>query len=126
MADHHARIAIEPREAADDRRVVGVAPVAVQLAELAEQSVDVVERIGPLRVARDHRDLPRGEPAVDVLGELVALSLQSIDLVRDVDGGILVDVAQLVDLRLELGDRLLEIEKGLLHRDVGQKWTGES
>ena len=37
------------------------------------------------------------------------------DLVGDVDGGILVHVAQLVDLRLQLGDRLLEVEKGLLH-----------
>ena len=117
VADHHARLAVEAREAADDRRVVGVAAVAVQLAEVAEQAVDVVERVRPLRMARDLRDLPRRELAVDLLGELLALLLQPADLVGDVDRRVLVDVAQLVDLRLQLGDRLLEIEKGLLHGD---------
>ena len=61
------------------------------------------------------RDLPRRELAVDLLGELLALLLQPGDLVGDVDRRVLVDVAQLVDLRLQLGDRLLEIEEGLLH-----------
>jgi hypothetical protein len=59
----------------------------------------------------DHRDLPRCELAVDFLRELLALLLQARDLVRDVDGRILVHVAQLVDLRLQLGDRLFEIER---------------
>ena len=42
--------------------------------------------------------------------------VQPRDLVGDVDRRILVHEAQLVDLRLQLGDRLLEIEEGLLHR----------
>ncbi len=45
--------------------------------------------------------------------------VQPRDLVGNVDGGVLVDVAQLVDLLLQLGDRLLEIEEGLLHRGHG-------
>ena len=44
--------------------------------------------------------------------------VQPRDLVGDVDRGVLVHVAQLVDLLLQLGDRLLEIEKGLLHRAI--------
>src|SRR5439155_6728939 len=56
---------------------------------------------------------------VDLLGELLALLLQAIDLVGDVDRRVLMDVAQLVDLALELGNRLLEVEEGLLHRSVG-------
>ena len=67
-------------------------------------------------MARDLRDLPRGQLAVDLLGELLALLVQPRDLVGDVDRRILVHVAQLVDLRLQLGDRLLEIEERLLHR----------
>src|SRR6266511_1236179 len=119
MADDHARRAIEAREAADDRRVVGEGAIAGELAEVAEHAVHVVKGVRPLRVARDLRDLPRGELRVDLLGELLALLLQPADLVGDVDGGVLVHVAKLVDLRLQFGDRLLEIEKGLLHRDAG-------
>ena len=115
VAEHHAGLAVEAREAADDRRVVGVRAVAVQLAELAEHAVDVVERVRPLRMARDLRDLPRRELGVDVARELLALLREARDLVGDVDRGVLVDVAQLVDLLLQLGDRLLEIEEGLFH-----------
>ena len=103
------------RSYGDDPAIVGVLPVAVQLAEIAEEAVDVVERVGTLRMARDHRDLPCRQLAVDFLGELLALLLQTRDLVRDVDGRILVHVAQLVDLGLQLGDRLLEIEESLFH-----------
>src|SRR5487761_2180557 len=115
LAEDHAGHAVEPREAADDRRVVSVRAIAVQLAELAEHAVDVVERVRTLRMTRDLRDLPGGELAVDVLGKLLALLGQPQDLVGDVDGGILVHVAQLVDLLLQLANRLLEVEKGLLH-----------
>jgi hypothetical protein len=63
----------------------------------------------------DLRDLPGGELGVDLLGELLALLREPRDLVRDVDRRVLVYVAQLVDLLLQLGDRLLEIEEGLLN-----------
>ena len=80
--------------------IVGIRAVAVQLVEIGEHSGDVVERVGPLRVARDLRDLPRGQLAVDLLRQLLALLVQPGDLVGDVDRGIFVHVAQLVDLRL--------------------------
>ena len=115
VADHHARLAVEAGEPADDRGVVRVGAVAVQLAEVAEHAGDVVERVGPLRMPRHLGDLPRGELAVDLLRELLALLGEPRDLVGDVDRGVLVHEAQLVDLLLQLGDRLFEFEKGLLH-----------
>ncbi len=115
MPDHHARHAVEPRHAADDGGVVAVAAVAVQLVKVGEDSSDVVERVRALRMPRDLRDLPRRELAVDVLGELLALLGEPGDLIGDVDRGILVHVAKLLDLGLQLGDRLLEIEEGLFH-----------
>jgi hypothetical protein len=60
-------------------------PVAVQLDEVGEDFVDVVQRVGPLGVARDLGDLPGRQVAVDVLGELLALLAELVDLFRDVD-----------------------------------------
>ena len=59
MADDDDGLAVEARQAADERMIVGVHAVAVQLLEIGEALVDVVERVRPLRVTRELRDLPR-------------------------------------------------------------------
>jgi hypothetical protein len=43
----------------DDRGIVGVGAIAMQLLEMGEQRLDVVERVRPLRMARHLRHLPR-------------------------------------------------------------------
>ena len=60
-------------------------------------------------------DLPGRELGVDVLGERVALLLQPADLLGDVQRGVLLHIAQLVDLGFQLGDRLLELQESGLH-----------
>ena len=45
VAEHHAGLAVEARQAADDRQVVGECAVAVQLLEVGEDLVDVVQRV---------------------------------------------------------------------------------
>ena len=122
MPDHHARLAVEARESADDRLIVRVLAVAVQFAEIGEHAADVVERVRPLRMARDLRDLPRRELAVDFLGELLAFFLQPRDLVGNVHRRVLVHVTQFLDLLLQFGDRLFEFEERLLH--VGASAVG--
>ena len=111
VAQHHAGLAVEARQAADDGQVVGEVAVAVQFLEVGEDLVDVVQRVGPLRVARDLRHLPGRQAGVDVLGELLALLAQALDLVGDVDRRLVLHVAQLFDLGFEFGDRLLELEE---------------
>ena len=49
------------------------------------------------------------------LRERLALLLQPRDLLGDVERGIVLHEAQLFDLRLQLGDGLLEIEKSGFH-----------
>src|SRR5262245_10723665 len=115
VADHHAGLAVEAREPADNGGVVGEAAVAVQLLEAGEEIADVVERVRALRVARHQRDLPRAELAVDFLGERLAFLLELRDLRRDVERGVVLHEAQLLDLGLELGDRLLEFQEGVFH-----------
>jgi hypothetical protein len=58
VAQHHAGLAVEARQPAHDGQVVGKVAVAVQFLEVGEDLVDVVQRVGPLRVARDLRHLP--------------------------------------------------------------------
>ena len=111
MADHHAGLAIEARKAAHDRQVIGKRAVAVQFLEVGEDLADVVERVGPLRVARDLRDLPRAEARVDVLGKLQALLAEPVDLLGDVDGRLVLHIAQFFDFGFEISNRLLEIKE---------------
>src|SRR3979490_3064937 len=59
-------------------------------------------------------DLPGRELCVDLLGQGRALFLQALNLLGDVDGRVVLDVAQLFDFCLELGDRLVDIEEGRL------------
>src|SRR5256885_16017498 len=83
----------------------------LQFVELAADGVDVIERVGPVRVARELRDLPGCEIGEDAHRELPALRLQPADLVLDVDFGFRGHVPELLDLRFELGDRLFEVEE---------------
>nr|GEU28296.1 hypothetical protein [Tanacetum cinerariifolium] len=111
VADHHARLAVEAGQATDDRLVVRIGAVAVQFVEVGEDFVHIVHGVRTLRVARDQRHLPGGELGVDVFGQLLALFGQPVDLLRDVDGRIVLNEAQLFDFAIELGNRLLKIEE---------------
>src|SRR5258706_6756274 len=66
-------------------------------------------------MARNLRDLPRGELGVDLLGELAALLRQALDLLRDVHRGVVLHETQLLDLLLELRNGLLEFQEARLH-----------
>src|SRR5712691_12275770 len=68
-------------------------------------------------MARHQSHLPRRELCVDFLGERRALFLQALDFLGNVDRRVVLRVAQLFDFRLELGDRLLEIEERRFHRE---------
>jgi hypothetical protein len=117
MAYDHAAFVAEAREPAHDRGIVAERPVAVQFLEPGENAVHVIERVRPLRMARDLRDLPGVELGVDVLGERLALLLQPSDLFGDVERGVVLHEAQLLDPRLQLGDGLLELQEARLHSE---------
>ncbi len=122
VAEHHAGMAVEAREAADDGEVVGEVPVTVHLDEVGEDLAHVVEGVGPLGVAGDLRDLPGRQLAVDVLGELLALAAELVDFLGNVHRAFGLHVAQFLDLRLQLGDGLLEVQKSLF-RQLFSPWA---
>ncbi len=111
MADDHHRLAVEPRPAADDRRVVHVEAVAVQLDEVGEDGAEVVERVRPAGVAGDHDPLQGREVAVDVRPQRLELALEALELAVDVDLPFGADPLQLLDLPLQLEQRLLELQR---------------
>ena len=51
-----------------------------------------------------------------LLGERLALLLEPLDLFGDVERRVFADEPQLVDLRLELGDRLFELQELQIHK----------
>ena len=107
-----ARPAAQPTDAADHRRVLAEQAVARKRRELGRQAADVVEGMRPVDVARHLRFLPRREPAVGLVEQRFELALQAADLLGDVQVGGAAEMAELGDLAFEIGDRLLEVEKG--------------
>ena len=63
VADGHHRQLAEPREPADDRRVLGEQAVAVELLEVVEDQLDVVERVRARRACARAGRRPTGRAA---------------------------------------------------------------
>jgi hypothetical protein len=108
VADDEALDAPDAPEAGHDRRVVAVAAVAVQLAPVAADHLNVVEGLRALRVARHAHGLPRREAAVGLGQQAAARLVQRADLVGN--GGRVGAALERRDLALDLGDGLLEVE----------------
>ena len=123
MADQHHRHALEPRQTADDGQIVAVHAIAVQFMPIGENHRHVVERVGTLRMARQLRDLPGREIGKNTGGERPALRLQALDLFGDVDARVGAEEFELLDLRLELRDRLFKFQKIHRHEEVSSPRT---
>ena len=108
---HHALVA-HAAHAAHQRLVVAAAAVAVQLDEFVGQHLDVVQGAGSLRVARHLDLLGRGEVAEDLLAATGGQGFQLQQLLAYINLGIARQLADLLDLLLELHQGLLEIQEG--------------
>ncbi len=94
-------------ETAHQGGVVGIAPVAVYLHPFREQGLNVIESVGPVRMAGHERLLPGGEPrehetpfGLEPLAEAARLAL-----LRGVPG----EGGELVDLLLQGEERRFEV-----------------
>src|SRR5579885_3045875 len=115
MADDHHRATVDASQPPHDRLVIGEHSIAVQLAELRAERSRVVQGVRTPGMTRELRDLPGSEARENAGRELPALGLQARDLLLDVDFGVGRDVPQLLDLGLELGNGLFEIQEGNRH-----------
>src|SRR5437660_461677 len=81
VTDDDDPLPVEACEAADDRGVVAVEPVAVELDEVLEEEPDEVTRVGALGVAGELRSLPGRQTGVGLPARPQELVLELGDLV---------------------------------------------
>ena len=82
----------------------------MQLNEIGEDGAEIVERVGPARMAGDHHPLHRGQVPVDLRAQRFQLALESGELAVDVDLPLLAQTLELVDLPFELEERFFELQ----------------
>ena len=94
--------------------------------KLVDQAGDVVEAMRPLRMARDLRLLPGRQIGIEFLERDRRLDLEPADLLADGDRAVaLAHGAQFLDLGLQFGHRLFEIEIGA-HGSSIALWSGRA
>ena len=120
VADDHQRAAVDPGQSTDDGLVVAEGAVAGQFVELVAELAHVVQGVGPGRVPGQLGDLPGAEVAEDLGGALAQLVLQRAHFGVHVDRRAGAGAAQFLDLGLQVGDGLLEIEVVRVHPEAGQ------
>ena len=108
MTDDADRLVLVEREAADDGVIVGEAAVAMQLVEAREQAGDVVERVGPRRMARDEHALPGRQARVQFAADFLGAAAQRLDRPQAV--GRLRQHAEGFDLLQQHADRFFEFK----------------
>src|SRR5262249_31173748 len=102
---------VETSEAAHHRGIIAELAIAGERREVGDERGNIVDAMGPLRVARHLRLLPRREIAVEDLESLVGARLEALDLLADRHGVIAgMERTEFLDLGLELGHGLFKIE----------------
>ena len=110
VTDDHHRPAVQARNAADDGGIIGKMAIAVQLFKVGKNVTDIIQRIGPLRVARHLGNLPAAQVAENALGQGLALLLQPSDFFGDVQRVVTADQTQLFDLGLQVRNWLFKLQ----------------
>src|SRR5262249_48931964 len=109
MPDHDDAPPLEPGQAADDRGVVAVYAVAVELDEVVEQELEEVARVRPLGVAGELCALPGRQARVGLLPKSREPILELCGLLARLLCGLLSLEAR--DAVLDLDERLLEVKR---------------
>src|SRR5262249_3970729 len=110
-ADDDRGIAAEAADAADHGAVLGEGAVARERGEVLDQLGDRLDRMRALGMAGDQHLLPRRQLLIGLAQLALDLGLQLRHFLGDVERAVVREMLQLLDLALELGDRLLEIQE---------------
>ena len=105
VADDHHGLAVKPRHAGDDGRIVRKTAVAVNLAEIFEKQADEIVRVGPLRMARELHALPGLQMRVEFLLQLVHFAANALDFTAPSAVGRIGKLAELRHVAFERIDR---------------------
>ena len=117
VANHHAGLAIEAGQAADDGFIVGKVAITVHFHEIGKNFAHIVQGVRTIGMPGNFGNLPRCQVAVDIFGQLVAFFAQLIDFIRNIDGAFALHVAQLVNFGFQLCNGLLKVEESFFSQD---------
>ena len=114
VADNGDGAALESGEARDNGAVVAKGAVAVNLGPVAAHRVDVVERVGPLGMARHLDFIPRREAGENFEHHVALLTFNARDLSVEVEvfGG---------GQTLEFLDLFFDLDQGFFKREPTRK-----
>src|SRR5690606_1863211 len=87
----------------------------MQFVKVAENALDVIQRVGTLGMPGKLRDLPGGQLAEDILGKRDPLLLQLGDLVGDTDLAAGAYESQFLDFGFQFRNRLFKFEEIRIH-----------
>ena len=110
MPNHHDRFVVQARYATNDRLIVTKMTIAVELIKFSKNSWDIIQAVWTLRMTSNFNNVPRAQISVNFLGKLGAFATQCLDFFRNIDPVTGAYQLQLLDLSLELSDRLFEIQ----------------
>ena len=111
MTQYHAGATVETRQSANDGKIIGHMTIPMKFHKIGEDAVEIVQRIRPVGVAGNLRDLPGREIAVDVLGQLLAFFAKLFNFGRNIHCRFTLHIPQLLDLVFKFGNGLLKIQK---------------
>ena len=113
VTNKHGCFAADGPKTTYDSLVVTYGTVAVEFNKIIADQLQVLQRIGPLGVARYLYPLPAIEVGIDMGLCGFKFFLQLIEGGRHVDLGLFLNLFHLFDLRLQVGKGLLKIESDL-------------
>jgi hypothetical protein len=116
VRDDNATLRTERGQTARHRLVIGEMAVAMQLDPARETALNVIEREGPLHVPRDLHALPCGQAVVNLPPRFANLVLDRFDLGIKIDIVFVGMLFEVLQLTLQLKDRLFKIERVRVHR----------
>src|SRR5579864_2444408 len=119
--DEHDFFAVEAGHAADDGGIVAEAAVSVNFAEVREDALDVVERLGALRMSRQFGLLPGAGRGVHFAAQGLDAVLELGDL--PLHGSVGIGGLHFGDLALDLLEFLLHFFcRGHIERNPSRPW----
>ena len=82
LAHQEDLFAVKAGHAANDGRIVAEAAVPVDLAPIGKNAIDIIQRVGTLRMTRQFRALPRVQVRRNLAPEAVHPLVQKLDLAQ--------------------------------------------
>ncbi len=118
VPNHHAGLPVKSSQTADNGVIIGVVPITVKFFELREYQIQIVKSVRSLRMPSDQGTLPRSQFGVNFFRQVLALHVETGNLFGNINSRIVLHKTKLLNLRLELGNRLFKFKEADFHASI--------